>query len=61
MPNQLSDEEVVAFIQEAITTLQITTKKEFGKVMGYVMPKVKGKADGTKVQQLVQKTLKEFN
>src|SRR5699024_4337694 len=57
MPKQLSDEELGDMIQTTINDLQVSSKKEFGKVMGAIMPKIKGKADGSKVQQLVKEYL----
>jgi uncharacterized protein YqeY len=59
MPEPLSNEKLKKIVQEAIITLNVCSKKDFGKVMGYVMPRVKGKADGTKIQQLVQQLLSE--
>lgn len=53
MPEQLSDEELEKIIQETIDEQQATSKKDMGKVMSAVMPKVKGKADGSKVNQFV--------
>ena len=35
----------------------ITSMKEFGKLMGILMPKVKGKADGNQVNQIVKSLL----
>ncbi|MGM0523828.1 MAG: GatB/YqeY domain-containing protein [Bacillota bacterium] len=57
MPEQLSDEELEAIVVETIEQVQATSKQEMGKVMGALMPKVKGKADGTQVNKLVQKHL----
>ncbi|HLR54650.1 MAG TPA: GatB/YqeY domain-containing protein [Pseudogracilibacillus sp.] len=57
MPQQLSENELEELIKETIAELGVTSKKDFGKVMGALMPKVKGKADGSKVQQLVQQQL----
>lgn len=57
MPEQLTEDELKKIIQEAIETTGATSKKEFGKVMGIIMPKVKGKADGAYVQNLVQQLL----
>lgn len=54
MPEQLSDEELEALVKDTIAELQVTSKREFGKVMGSLMPKVKGKADGSSVQQMVK-------
>lgn len=59
MPAQLSTEELEEIVRATILELNVTSKKEFGKVMGKVMPKVKGKADGSSVQKLVQKLLSD--
>lgn len=57
MPEQLSDEELSAIIQETIQETGASSKKDMGKVMSAVMPKVKGKADGSKINKLVQEFL----
>ncbi|MFC5713435.1 GatB/YqeY domain-containing protein [Thalassorhabdus alkalitolerans] len=57
LPEQLSDEELETVIKETIDEVGASTKADMGKVMGAIMPKVKGKADGGKVNQLVQKQL----
>ncbi|OJG35682.1 glutamyl-tRNA(Gln) amidotransferase subunit E [Enterococcus devriesei] len=57
LPAQLSEEEIRAIVQEAITKTGATSPKEFGKVMGAVMPKVKGKADGNQVNAVVKELL----
>ncbi len=54
MPEQLSDKELDSIIKETISTLQVSNEKDMGRVMGAVMPKVKGKADGKIVQQKVK-------
>ncbi|KAF0261431.1 GatB/YqeY domain-containing protein [Leuconostoc citreum] len=57
LPKQLSDDEVKAIIQEAITQTGATTPKDMGKVMGIVTPQVKGKVDGKLVANLVKAAL----
>lgn len=57
MPEQLSEEELEDIVKNAIESTGATTKREFGKVMGAVMPQVQGKADGSQVQKLVQQLL----
>ena len=56
LPAQLSDEELEKIVQENISAQNATTK-DFGKVMGAVMAKVKGQADGTRVTPIVKKLL----
>jgi uncharacterized protein len=57
MPEQLSEEELIAIVKETIKEVNVTSKSEMGKVMGAIMPKVKGKADGGLVNRLVQQHL----
>ena len=57
MPAQLSDGELKAIVQETIQNTGATSLKDMGKVMGAIMPKVKGKADGSKINQLVKDSL----
>ncbi|QTC43549.1 GatB/YqeY domain-containing protein [Bacillus sp. V3] len=53
MPKQLSEEEISAIVQETMTEVGASSKADMGKVMGAIMPKVKGKADGALVNKLV--------
>ncbi|SFL81238.1 hypothetical protein SAMN04487943_104109 [Gracilibacillus orientalis] len=57
MPEQLSDEELEEIVVQTIEEVQAQSKKDMGKVMSALMPKVKGKAEGSRVNQLVQKNL----
>lgn len=57
LPKQLTDEELEDIIKEAIEKLSITEKKQIGELMKEVMPKVKGKADGKKVNSIASKYL----
>ncbi|KGX88919.1 GatB/YqeY domain-containing protein [Pontibacillus litoralis] len=57
MPAQLSEDELDSIVKETIEEVGATSKKEMGKVMSAVMLKVKGKTDGSLVNQLVQKHL----
>lgn len=57
MPEPLSDQELEQIVQQTIEEVQAESKKDMGKVMGALMPKIKGRADGGKVNQLVQKYL----
>ena len=56
-PQQMTREEIEAVVKETIAETGVTTKREMGKVMGALMPKVKGKADGKTVNQIVQSLL----
>ncbi|MCF6137972.1 GatB/YqeY domain-containing protein [Pseudalkalibacillus berkeleyi] len=57
LPQQLSEEEVDQLVKETIEQVGATSKQDMGKVMGAIMPKVKGKADGGLVNRLVQQNL----
>lgn len=57
MPQQLSREEIEALVREAIAETGATSSKEMGQVMGVLMPKVKGRADGKLVNEVVREQL----
>lgn len=57
LPKQLSDEEVKKVVRETIDALGADSMKNFGQVMGSVMPKLKGKADGKLINQTVKDEL----
>lgn len=57
LPEELSDDEILALVKEAIAQTGASTKADMGKVMGVLRPKVAGRADGAKVAKLVQENL----
>ncbi|MFS0780863.1 GatB/YqeY domain-containing protein [Bacillus sp. 1P06AnD] len=57
MPQQLTAAEVEQIVIETIQSVGAVSKADMGKVMGSLMPKVKGKADGSLVNKLVQQHL----
>lgn len=57
MPEQLSEDEVRAVIREAIAASGAAGPGDMGKVMGQVMPKLKGKADGKMINEIVRAEL----
>lgn len=58
LPAQLSREQLVTIVQETIAQTGTTSAKEIGKLMGALMPKVKGLADGKLVNEVVRELLK---
>ena len=58
LPPQLSDEELESIVKDAIEQTGAQTKKDLGKLMALIMPKVKGKADGKHVNDIVAKYIK---
>lgn len=57
MPKQLSEDEVRRVIQEVVAEVGASSAKDFGKVMPQVMKRLKGKADGKLIQDLVKQRL----
>jgi uncharacterized protein len=57
MPEQLSEEEIIELVKQTIQEVNASSKADMGKVMGAIMPKVKGKADGALVNKIVQQQL----
>ncbi|SFJ19518.1 hypothetical protein SAMN04487936_101274 [Halobacillus dabanensis] len=57
MPKQLTDEELKQIVEETVQEVGATSKSDMGKVMSAVMPKIKGKADGSKVNKVVLQQL----
>lgn len=57
LPEQMNEEQVKAAVQEIITSLGITSAADMGKVMGPVMQKLNGKADGKMISAIVKQLL----
>ena len=57
LPAQMGEEEVRKLVQDAISETGASTPQDMGKVMGALMPKVKGKADGAMVSTIVREEL----
>ena len=57
LPQQLTKEELTVIVQNVIQELGVTEIKQMGKVMAQVMPKVKGRADGKMISEIVKEYL----
>jgi uncharacterized protein YqeY len=57
LPEQVSDEELATIVAEAVAASGASSAKEMGKVIGIVMPQVKGRADGKRVSTMVRERL----
>jgi len=57
LPEELSPEELEKIIEETIEEVGAKDLKDVGKVMGAIMEKVKGRADGKVVNQMVRERL----
>jgi len=57
MPPELSDEEIESGVREIIASTGAQSKKDMGKVMKEATARYKGRADGKKIQEIVQRLL----
>jgi hypothetical protein len=57
MPQPLSEAEVRALIDQAIAETGAASPRDMGKVMGWLSPKTRGRADGKVVSQIVTQLL----
>lgn len=57
LPAQLSHEELVAIVKEAVESTGASTLKDMGKIMAAVMPKAKGRADGKEINSIARELL----
>lgn len=57
LPEQMGEDEVRQLVDEAIKQTGATTIQDMGKVMGNLMPKTKGVADGGMVSRIVKEKL----
>jgi uncharacterized protein YqeY len=57
LPQQLTDDEIQALVDEAIAATGASSARDMGKVMGVLSPKTRGRADGKRVSELVARAL----
>ena len=57
LPAQLSHEELVAIVKEAVESTGASTLKDMGKIMAAGMPKTKGRADGKEINSIARELL----
>lgn len=57
LPAQLTHDELVAIVKEAVEQTGASTIKDMGKIMAAVMPKTKGRADGKEINQIARELL----
>ena len=57
MPEQMSEVEISALVDEAVAAIGATSMKDMGKVMGQLKPKVQGRADMGLVSKLLKAKL----
>lgn len=57
LPRQLSRDEILVVVRQAVQELGATQPSQLGLVMKEVLPRVKGQADGKLVSQVVREVL----
>lgn len=57
LPRQLTDEEIRTVVREVIDAGGAQSRADMGKVMGLAMQRLRGRAEGRKVQQIAQELL----
>lgn len=57
LPEQLDDLAIQALVDEAIAATGAASARDLGKVMGWLSPKTRGRADGKRVSELVAQAL----
>ena len=60
LPEQLSEEEIIKIVEEAINETGATSPRDMGKVMQAIRPKTNGKADGKVVSKIVREKLENM-
>lgn len=54
LPEQMPEEEIRKLVEETINQVGAKNQKDMGKVMSQLIPKIKGKADGSLVSEIVK-------
>jgi uncharacterized protein YqeY len=57
LPKALTHEEITSMAKTAIEEVGATSPREMGQVMKVLMPRVRGRADGSEVSQIVREML----
>ncbi|MDD6563687.1 MAG: GatB/YqeY domain-containing protein [Clostridiales bacterium] len=57
LPAQLTHDELVEIVKEAISQTGASEIKDMGKIMAAVMPKTKGRADGKEINAIARELL----
>ncbi len=57
LPQQLSEEEIAALIDEALAATGASSMKDMGKLMGWLKPKLQGRADMGAVSASIKQKL----
>ena len=58
LPEALSESEILTIVSEAIRTIDATSMKDMGAIMGIIKPKIQGRADAGEVSKMIKTKLK---
>lgn len=61
LPEQISEQEIKSLAQEVIRKLGVKDIKDMGKVMAELMPKIRNRADGSVISNIVRQLFKKEN
>jgi uncharacterized protein len=59
LPQQMSEDELTSLVGEGIAATGAQSARDLGKVMGWLSPRTRGRADGKQVAALVARALAE--
>ena len=59
LPQALTEDEIAALVREGIAATGASSARDMGKVMGWLSPRTRGRADGKHVSELVVQALAE--
>jgi uncharacterized protein YqeY len=57
LPAELSNDELQSLVDEAVRATGASSVRDLGKVMGYLVPRTRGRADGKRVSELAAQAL----
>jgi uncharacterized protein YqeY len=57
LPAQLSDDELADLVGEGIRATGASSARDLGRVMGWLSPRIRGRADGRRASELVAQAL----
>ena len=60
LPEQLSEDEIIEHARAAISELGVRGTKEMGRVMGVLVKKLSGRADGSSISRIVKEELQKL-
>ncbi len=60
LPQQMTRDEIVELVNRVVGEVGASGPADMGKVMGSIMPQVRGKAEGREVNAIVQETLRNL-